>query len=151
MKRFEPGMTYKTRSICDHSCIIAITILARTEKTIKASVDGEAKTLRVANLDGVEAVKPWGSYSMAPTIRATHGEAPGIEVTYTAPSYAPEAVRSRYVRADVKGGGYSWCEVGENRRYDLRQGTVEAGSLPEAVREAADELRGKFPGYVVWP
>lgn len=31
---------------------------------------GESKTFRVAEYDGAEFIKPWGSYSMAPIIRA---------------------------------------------------------------------------------
>lgn len=68
--RFESGKTYTTRSICDHDCIIAVTIEKRTEKTITTTVRGERKTFRIGLHDGVEFIKPWGSYSMAPMIRA---------------------------------------------------------------------------------
>lgn len=74
-----------------------------------------------------------------------------MEVTYRAKSYRPEAIRVRYVRANVKGGDYSWCEVGDDRRYDLRQGLVDAHELPDDIRRAADRLRGTSPGYVEWP
>lgn len=67
---FEAGKTYQTRSICDHDCIIAVTIKKRTAKTVTAKVRGELKSFRVAVYDGAEFIKPWGSYSMAPTIRA---------------------------------------------------------------------------------
>lgn len=43
-----------------------------------------------------------------------------MEATFTAKGYRPGQVRARYVRANVKGGDYSWCEVGDDRRYDLR-------------------------------
>ena len=70
MTTFQIGKTYTTRSICDYDCIISITVLARTAKTIKAKVRGELKTLRIAEYEGREMVKPWGSYSMSPAIKA---------------------------------------------------------------------------------
>lgn len=65
--KFQTGKTYSTRSICDHDCVISITVKKRTAKTIKTD---EGKTLRIKLWNGVETVKPWGSYSMAPIIRA---------------------------------------------------------------------------------
>ena len=56
--KFEAGRTYQTRSVCDHNCIIAITVASRTEKTIKTT---EGKSLRVSVYEGVEQVKPMGS------------------------------------------------------------------------------------------
>ena len=70
MKQFEAGKTYTTRSICDHDCVISVTIEKRTAKTVTATVRGKSKTFRVAEYDGAEYIKPWGSYSMAPMIRA---------------------------------------------------------------------------------
>lgn len=70
MTTFQIGKTYSTRSVCDHSCIISLTVLARTAKTIKAEVRDQVKTLRIAEHNGQETVKPWGSYSMAPVIAA---------------------------------------------------------------------------------
>lgn len=68
MKQFEVGKTYSTRSACDHDCIISITVASRTAKTIRTT---EGKTLRPSVYDGAEMVKPFGSYSMAPVIRAS--------------------------------------------------------------------------------
>jgi hypothetical protein len=73
MMKFEAGKTYSTRSVCDHDCIISVTIEKRTAKTVTATVRGEQKTFRVAEYDGAEFIKPWGSYSMAPIVRATDG------------------------------------------------------------------------------
>lgn len=70
VKMFEPGKTYSTRSVCDHNCIISITVISRTPKTIVASVDGEIKRFRPSIYRGAEHVSPWGSFSMAPTVRA---------------------------------------------------------------------------------
>jgi hypothetical protein len=72
MKRFEPGTTYFTRSPGDHNCIIWLTVLSRTDKTIKATTShlGEIKTFRPYEYDGAESVKPWGNYSLCPVVRA---------------------------------------------------------------------------------
>jgi hypothetical protein len=70
VKTFEAGKTYTTRSVCDHDCIISVTIEKRTAKTVTAKVRGEVKTFRVAVYDGAEFIKPWGSYSMTPIVRA---------------------------------------------------------------------------------
>lgn len=74
-----------------------------------------------------------------------------MEVTFKARIYSPEAVRTRYVRANIKNGDYSWCEVGSDPRWDLRQGLALAEEIPEEIRAAADALRGTWPGYVEWP
>lgn len=66
-KTFEAGKTYYTRSICDHDHIIRVTVVGRTAKTIKTD---KGKTFRIFVLDGVERVKPWGSYSMCPIVGA---------------------------------------------------------------------------------
>lgn len=70
MTTFQIGQTYSTRSACDHDCIVSVTVSARTAQTIKTTVYGKAKTLRVAVYNGVECVKPWGSFSMAPIVSA---------------------------------------------------------------------------------
>lgn len=70
MNKFKTGKTYTTRSICDHDCVITVTIYARTEKTVKVVVRGEQKTFRVGEYDGSEFIRPWGNYSMAPIITA---------------------------------------------------------------------------------
>ena len=67
MQTFETGKTYQTRSICDADMVISVTVTSRTAKTIKTA---EGKTLRVGIYDNAEFVKPWGSYSMAPIVRA---------------------------------------------------------------------------------
>lgn len=67
MNTFQTGTTYQTRSICDADMIIKVTVAQRTAKTIKTA---EGKTLRIGVYDNCEFVKPWGSYSMAPIVRA---------------------------------------------------------------------------------
>lgn len=65
---FKPGKTYYTRSICDHNCIFEVTVSKRTAKTITTSEDKRLKVY--TNEDGIEYVKPHGSYSMCAIIRA---------------------------------------------------------------------------------
>lgn len=68
--KFEPGKTYSTRSVCDHNCIVAVTIAKRTAKTV-TTTDGKTFRVRVSLIGAEEMIKPWGSYSMAPIIGAT--------------------------------------------------------------------------------
>ena len=69
MNTFQAGQTYQTRSICDSECIIRVTIASRTAKTVKTA---EGKTFRIGvwHDQSGEFIKPWGSYSMAPFIKA---------------------------------------------------------------------------------
>lgn len=67
MTTFETGKTYTARSIGDHDCIIRVTVARRTAKTITTAA---GKSLRIGVYDGAEFVRPWGSYSMAPIVRA---------------------------------------------------------------------------------
>jgi len=72
-KQFEAGKTYATRSIGDHNCIIRITVVSRTAKTIKVSGNRlvDVQTFRVfTDCNGNEAIRPWGNYSMCPIISA---------------------------------------------------------------------------------
>jgi len=66
--QFKPGFQYSTRSICDHECIVRVNVARRTAKTL---VTDEGKTLRISLYQGVEQVRPWGAYSMAPIVDAT--------------------------------------------------------------------------------
>ena len=67
MDQFEVGKTYTTRSFCDYECIIAVTIAKRTAKTVTTT---EGKTFRPYLYEDIEVLRPWGSYSMSPIIRA---------------------------------------------------------------------------------
>jgi len=64
---FEVGKSYWTRSVCDADMIITITVAKRSAKFLTTS---EGKRLGISTWGGVESVKPWGSYSMAPSIPA---------------------------------------------------------------------------------
>lgn len=72
-----------------------------------------------------------------------------ITATYTATNYKPEEVSKRYVRFD--GEVFRFCEVGNDRRFDIRQGIVSRDELPDAIATAASERRGFSPSYVEWP
>lgn len=65
--KFQAGQTYQTSSICDADMVIRETIVSRTAKTVKTA---SGKTFRVSEYNGVEQIKPWGSYSMSPRISA---------------------------------------------------------------------------------
>jgi hypothetical protein len=72
-------------------------------------------------------------------------------VTYQSKSYAPDKVTKRYVRRSCAAGGYDFCEVGQDRRYDIRQGTVDPSELPDEIRIAADEHYKTSSSYIDWP
>jgi len=65
--KFAVNQTYTTRSACDHNCIISVTVKARTDKTVTTS---EGKKFRINVWEGIEQIRPWGSYSMCPIVRA---------------------------------------------------------------------------------
>lgn len=80
IKRFEVGKVYATRHICNSDCILSVKVLKRTTATVtveilRGVINGERiKTCRInpkeAARFGEEVVRPWGTYSMAPTISA---------------------------------------------------------------------------------
>jgi hypothetical protein len=78
MQKFETNKTYTTRSVCNHECVFTFHVVKRTAKTVTLSndsrtdMDAKGKTFRVKpTYDNVsEMFKPFGSYSMAPIIRA---------------------------------------------------------------------------------
>ena len=75
MKQFETGKTYTMRSICDHECVWEFKVKARTAQMITL-VDEKGKELKcriikaLSEMDNREVVRPLGSYSMAPILRA---------------------------------------------------------------------------------
>lgn len=65
---FEVNNTYFTRLITDADQTVEVTIASRTAKTI---TDTNGNRFRVfKNYEGNEAFRPWGNYSMCPTITA---------------------------------------------------------------------------------
>lgn len=75
-----------------------------------------------------------------------------LTATFTAQGYTPEMVKTRYVRISISGDRFEFCEVGEDRRYDLRQGVVNDPSIiPAEIRTLAEQLRNAAFQYVEWP
>jgi hypothetical protein len=74
MAKFIVGNTYSMRSICDHECVWTFTVIKRTAATITITDGKETKTCRIvkkySEYDGRETVKPFGTYSMCPLLRA---------------------------------------------------------------------------------
>lgn len=70
MISFQVGKTYSTHSPGDYNCIFSITVVCRTPKSIRTSVFGETKTLRVRVHKDAECVTPWGTHRMAPIVSA---------------------------------------------------------------------------------
>lgn len=64
---FETGKTYSQRMICDHNCIVSITVAKRTAKFLTTT---EGKRLGISIRDDVEQVYPDGHYSMCTCIGA---------------------------------------------------------------------------------
>jgi hypothetical protein len=67
---FEVGKTYSCRSICDSGCIFSFEVVARTAKMLTLKEGSKTFKRGVYIWEGVECCKPYGRYSMAPTIRA---------------------------------------------------------------------------------
>ena len=70
MVRFNVNQTYSCRSICDHNCVWHFTILERTDKSVTTWIEGKKTRRKILNWQGVETFRPFGSYSMAPTVSA---------------------------------------------------------------------------------
>jgi hypothetical protein len=67
VKQFEVGKSYATRSIVNSDHWVRITVAKRTAKFLTTT---EGKRLGISIYNGVEQVKPWGSYSMCPIVGA---------------------------------------------------------------------------------
>jgi hypothetical protein len=74
-----------------------------------------------------------------------------LRVDYQRAGYAPDQVRKRYVRVDGFNAELRFCEVGECRAYDIRQGVVDPASVPEEIRREALARAGSWPSWVEWP
>lgn len=74
-----------------------------------------------------------------------------MRVTYQADNYSPSDVCTRYVAMDPVTEEFTWIEVGTDRRYNIRRGTVDAHELPPAVQDEARRQSRYWPLYVAWP
>jgi hypothetical protein len=73
MIKFEKGVTYAAKSICDSNCAFKFKIIKRTAKTVTIydHINKKNRNCRVNEYDGQETIYPLGKYSMAPMLRAT--------------------------------------------------------------------------------
>jgi len=76
MTTFKVGTDYFMRSACDHNCVWTYTVSKRTAKTVtltshQPNADKPVINCRLKEYDGSEFVKPLGTYSMSPTLRAS--------------------------------------------------------------------------------
>lgn len=71
--KFQVGNTYSARSASDHNCVWTFTVIARTAKFVTITDGDETRRVGaiVSSFDGAEYALPFGSYSMAPVIRAS--------------------------------------------------------------------------------
>jgi len=69
---FHVGQTYQVRSLGDWDCIFSFQVTDRTNKTVWIKDDSDGKILmrRVSYRGDVEVLKPYGTYSLSPTLRA---------------------------------------------------------------------------------
>lgn len=75
--KFEAGRTYYTRSVCDHECIFRFEVVRRTARSVWIVEPGSSKPparKAISVWQGVETIKPHGSYSMAPILSADRAE-----------------------------------------------------------------------------
>lgn len=74
MKKFELDTIYPMHSVCDHNCIWAYVVTARTAQTVTLFDGKKFIKRRIAKKDselsGAEIVYPLGRYSMAPVLKA---------------------------------------------------------------------------------
>lgn len=72
MNQFQVGTEYSARSLGDYDCVWTFTVIKRTARFVTIQgrgLDGP-KRLGIKMLDGVEYVRPLGSYSLAPFLMA---------------------------------------------------------------------------------
>ncbi len=74
--KFQVGTTYCTRSAADYDTIFSFKVVKRTAKTVwlEEGYGREINKRRIYVYGDVEMVRPYGSYSMAPVIRANRTE-----------------------------------------------------------------------------
>ena len=72
MKLFTVGQKLATRFIGDFDSKLEATVLSRTAKFVTVKVAGysEPKRCKISEYEGVETIKPLGSYSMSPVMKA---------------------------------------------------------------------------------
>lgn len=69
-KTFTIGETVATRSACDHDCIFRFEVVARTAKFVTLHDGHQTYRVGIKIWNDQESAMPFGSYSMAPIVRA---------------------------------------------------------------------------------
>lgn len=81
IKKFKVGKKYLMRSACNQDCVWTYKVISRTEETVvlqQLNKDGKPTgdkarfriNKKLTEYLGAESVKPLGTYSMAPTLKA---------------------------------------------------------------------------------
>jgi len=72
IQSFQVGHLVSATSVCDHECVWTFEVVARTAKfvTLRNVRTDETYRVGVKVSDGEEWTLPFGSYSMAPIVRA---------------------------------------------------------------------------------
>ena len=72
LHRFADGGRYSATSIGDSNCVWTWEVVSRTARfvTLRDGATGDVRRVGVYQWDGVERARPFGSYSMAPSISA---------------------------------------------------------------------------------
>jgi len=65
--------------------------------------------------------------------------------------FCPRYVCHAYVRATYNPKIYAFCEVGNDRRFDIRQGSVKASMIPVDIRDKCQSILGQAFSYVEVP
>lgn len=65
-------------------------------------------------------------------------------------TYSAETLKA-YIRSTETPNEYYFCEVGDDRRYDLRRGVAQSSLIPLEFREKADLIKGKVFSNVEVP
>lgn len=73
--KFEVGETYQVRSLGDWDCIFSFEVTKRAFTTVWLTDGHDTYQRRISVWDGVETCKPYGTYSLSPTLRADRKEA----------------------------------------------------------------------------
>jgi hypothetical protein len=68
--KFQAGVSYYCRSICNYDCVWHFRIIRRTAASVWVLVNGEEVRRGVEVWEGVEQFAPFGRYSMSPTVSA---------------------------------------------------------------------------------
>lgn len=133
MKQFEVGKQYYMSSVCDHNCVWTYDVTDRTAKTVTLQPVSQhpEKPIkrRVYEFEGVERVKPLGSYSMAPILRADKEVEP--EPLFSADPEPSVTKENPYSPQEIKDGFTYDCHFKAwNMPIDLLKAVLGEKAIP---------------------